>query len=37
VFDMPKMYALVIVLFVLAIGINVLLGRLRKQQVRVEK
>ena len=29
-FDMPKMYALVIVLFVLAIGINVLLGRLRK-------
>jgi len=30
-FDMPKMYALVIVLFVLAIGINVLLGRLRKQ------
>jgi len=30
VFDMPKMYALVIVLFVLAIGLNVLLGRLRK-------
>ena len=29
-FDMPKMYALVIVLFVLAIGINVLLGKLRK-------
>jgi ABC-type nitrate/sulfonate/bicarbonate transport system permease component len=29
-FDMPKMYALVIVLFVLAIGLNVLLGKLRK-------
>ena len=28
VFDMPKMYALVIVLFVLSIGINVLIGRL---------
>jgi len=36
-FDMPKMYALVIVLFVLAIGINVLLGRLRKQGVREPK
>jgi ABC-type nitrate/sulfonate/bicarbonate transport system permease component len=30
VFDMPKMYALVIVLFVLAIGLNVLLGKLRR-------
>ncbi len=30
VFDMPKMYALVIVLFVIAIGLNVLLGWLRK-------
>jgi len=30
VFDMPKMYALVIVLFVLAVGLNVLLGRLRR-------
>ena len=29
-FDMPKMYALVIVLFVLAVGANVLLGRLKK-------
>jgi ABC-type nitrate/sulfonate/bicarbonate transport system permease component len=29
-FDMPKMYALVIVLFVLAIGLNVMLGKLRK-------
>jgi ABC-type nitrate/sulfonate/bicarbonate transport system permease component len=29
-FDMPKLYALVIVLFVLSIGLNVLLGRLRK-------
>jgi ABC-type nitrate/sulfonate/bicarbonate transport system permease component len=28
-FDMPKMYALVIVLFVLSIGVNVLIGRLR--------
>ena len=28
-FDMPKMYALVIVLFVLSIGVNVLLGKLR--------
>jgi NitT/TauT family transport system permease protein len=27
-FDMPKMYALVIVLFVLSIGVNVLIGRL---------
>jgi ABC-type nitrate/sulfonate/bicarbonate transport system permease component len=30
VFDMPKMYALVIVLFVLAIGLNALLGKLRR-------
>ena len=29
-FDMPKMYALVIVLFVLAVGANVLLGRLKR-------
>lgn len=29
-FDMPRMYALVIVLFVLAIGANALLGRLRR-------
>ena len=29
-FDMPKMYALVIVLFVLAIGLNVGLGKLRR-------
>ena len=28
IFDMPKMYALVIVLFVLSIGVNVLIGRL---------
>ena len=26
-FDMPKMYALLIVLFVIAIGLNALLGR----------
>ena len=30
-FDMPKMYALVIVLFVLSIGANVLIGRLRQR------
>ncbi len=28
IFDMPKMYALVILLFVLSIGVNVLIGRL---------
>ena len=30
-FDMPKMYALVIVLFVLSIGLNVLIGRLGRR------
>ena len=30
-FDMPKMYALVIVLFVLSIGVNVLLGKLGRR------
>ena len=27
-FDMPRMYALLIVLFVLSIGVNALIGRL---------
>jgi ABC-type nitrate/sulfonate/bicarbonate transport system permease component len=36
VFDMPKMYALVIVLFVLAIALNALLSRLRGRAGRVE-
>jgi NitT/TauT family transport system permease protein len=36
-FDMPKMYALVIVLFVLAIGINVLLGKLRKLSLQTNR
>jgi ABC-type nitrate/sulfonate/bicarbonate transport system permease component len=27
-FDMPRMYAMLIVLFVLAIGVNALVGRL---------
>jgi NitT/TauT family transport system permease protein len=31
-FDMPKMYALVIVLFVLSIGVNVLIGRLGRSR-----
>jgi len=33
-FDMPKMYALLIVLFVLAIGANALLGRLAPRMAR---
>ena len=33
-FDMPKMYALLIVLFVLAIGANALIGRLSSRQER---
>ncbi len=33
IFDMPKMYALVIVLFVLSIGANMLIGRLGRSQV----
>jgi ABC-type nitrate/sulfonate/bicarbonate transport system permease component len=33
-FDMPKMYALLIVLFVLAIGANALIGRLTPRQAR---
>ena len=33
-FDMPKMYALLIVLFVLAIGANALIGRLNRTGVR---
>ena len=33
-FDMPKMYALLIVLFVLAIGANALIGRLAPRQAR---
>ncbi|MEO8136033.1 MAG: ABC transporter permease [Betaproteobacteria bacterium] len=32
-FDMPRMYALVIVLFALSIGVNVLLGRLRGRPI----
>ena len=38
-FDMPRMYALLIVLFVLAIGVNALIGRLSRApqgRVRVE-
>ena len=34
-FDMPKMYALLIVLFVLAIGANALIGRLSRTERRV--
>src|SRR5256885_7570854 len=33
-FDMPKMYALLIVLFVLAIGANALIGRLNRGDMR---
>ena len=33
-FDMPKMYALLIVLFVIAIGANALIGRLNRGDVR---
>ena len=33
-FDMPKMYALLIVLFVLAIGANALIGRLSRTDMR---
>jgi ABC-type nitrate/sulfonate/bicarbonate transport system permease component len=33
-FDMPKMYALLIVLFVLAIGANALIGRLNRSDMR---
>ena len=33
-FDMPKMYALLIVLFVLAIGANALIGRLSRTDLR---
>jgi len=33
-FDMPKMYALLIALFVLAIGANALIGRLNRTGVR---
>jgi ABC-type nitrate/sulfonate/bicarbonate transport system permease component len=33
-FDMPKMYALLIVLFVLAIGANALIGRLNRTDMR---
>jgi ABC-type nitrate/sulfonate/bicarbonate transport system permease component len=34
VFDMPKMYALLTVLFVLAIGVNALIGRLAHRRHR---
>ena len=33
---MPRMYALLIVLFVLAIGANALIGRLSRTRVRRE-
>jgi len=34
-FDMPKMYALLIVLFVIAIGANALIGRLARRHARI--
>jgi NitT/TauT family transport system permease protein len=36
-FDMPKMYALLIVLFVIAIGANALIGRLSDRRVQRER
>ena len=36
-FDMPKMYALLIALFVFAIGANALIGRLGQDRHRAER
>jgi len=36
-FDMPRMYALLIVLFVLAIGANALMGRLGLRRALIQR